>query len=227
MIGDEDTGVVAEGTVYHEGGDEGGGEGGGTSTDEKVITNPINSSTTYYPIVGVNTNEPSTKNIDANGFTYFSQFGVRGYSRLTLGNEKAQPDNDSRYGVIRLFGKNAFRVDLLCDALTMNRELKLPNGNGLLTTEMQLVSVIMPTSGVSLFANNYYRFPSVISDQITFTLPSDNIYDYAATIIVCLEVSEPNLVDFVSQAPIRKQRDWNFYRQRCTRFVACGTDAIG
>lgn len=96
------------------------------NTDNKLSTAAVTNGTTYYPIVGTNTTDASTKFYDANGFTYTSTSDA---AKLTLGNNIASGTNDKQ-GQLVLYGTTAYATTITPGAPTEARAITLPNKDG-------------------------------------------------------------------------------------------------
>ena len=129
------------------------------NTDTKLITNAVQSQTTNYLIMGSNTQEASTKRIDATGLSYSNYTGTTsavGYATLTLGNSTAQGTSGNKQGIIELYGSTAYK-HILKGAPTAERILTLPDKTGTiaLTSDIPTVPTIT-LNGSSTTSPSFY-----------------------------------------------------------------------
>ena len=129
---------------------------GAIFTDKKLEVALVNSSTTYYPIVGTGTTA-ATRQYDTNGFAYSGDYGSAiGVSRITLGNSTAAPNSRNAYGTIRLYNLDSHYTDISVPEQTSESNVVvLPSSGGTLALTSDI-----PSSTATPTASTISKFDS-------------------------------------------------------------------
>ena len=129
-------------------------DSGYKTTDAYITCDSVKptSETGYYPTFVPAASWSSNQKPKINSyFKFYLRNGttsVNGYNYLQLGNSTASGTADNQYGVLRIFSRTAYRVDLIAATdLTANRDIYLPDKAGTIALTTDTMTPASHTHG--------------------------------------------------------------------------------